>query len=173
MLPPVSGELRLLCRAGLSGRLLRLHTNGLSLPPSSSFFSSRPSFVFSPQAHPPQSSDTSAAPLAGTYALVISLPPLSPTHTHTHRHTHVHLPDSRPHPHPTPSDRICLHPPPTFEGSLTLGRGWVGGRLPLAASDPLQPSWLGWVVAGQWREGAEGTSILGPDFSGRGGEVSS
>ena len=37
-----------------------------------------------------------------------------------------------------------------------------------AASDPLPPSWLGWVVAGQWGEGAEGAGVLGPDFSGSG-----
>lgn len=38
----------------------------------------------------------------------------------------------------------------------------------LTASDGLQPSWLGWVVAGRWREGAEGASVLGPDSSGSG-----
>lgn len=43
----------------------------------------------------------------------------------------------------------------------------------LTASDPLLPSWLGWVVEGRWRERAEGESVLGPDFSGcgRGGQL--
>lgn len=31
-----------------------------------------------------------------------------------------------------------------------------------------RPSWLGWVVVGRWREGAEGASVLGPDSSGSG-----
>lgn len=134
-------------------------------PSSSGFFGSGHASIFSPRAHPARSTDTSVAPLAAhTHWRSLSL-----THTHTLTHPYTHLPYAHPLPPPHPHSAEPRSPsPPTLQGLLTWGPGWVGGGLQLAASDPLPPSWLGWVVAGQWGEGAEGAGVLRLDFSGSG-----
>lgn len=102
---------------------------------------------------------------SSTYALAI---PLSHSYTHTHT-PYTHLPYAHPPPPPHPHSAEPRSPsPPTLQGLLTWGPGWLGGGLQRTASDPLLPSWLGWVVAGQWGEGAEGAGVLGLDFSGSG-----
>ena len=78
--------------------------------------------------------------------------------------SHTHPPTPASFSAAPPQQKLSFCPPPTLEGLLTPGSR-VGGR------ETAAHSWLGWVVAGWWREGAEGESVLGPNFPGsrRGG----
>lgn len=155
-------------QALLGSRSCCIQTGSASRAQQQRLLRLRPFFCLLSPGSPCQVHRHICSPPSSTYALAISLP-LTHTHSHTHTRTCLMLTPAPtpPPPHPHPAEPRSPSPP-TLEGLLTRGPGWVGGGLQHAASDPLPRSWLGWVVAGRWGEGAEGTGVLGPDFSGSG-----